>query len=687
MKKLHTILFLFISLFAYSQNNGINFQGVGRNSSGAVLATQKISLRFTVIQGSETGSVEYVESKEVTTNAQGIFSVVIGDGTQISKTGNFTDINWKINPKFLKVEMDPAGGSSFAAMGTTRLQSVPFAYYANGVNAENVDGVLSASKGGTGVASISALKTALGVDQLNNTSDLAKPISTATQTALDTKVSTTSFSTTLATKANVADVALKANASDVALKAPLESPTFTGTVSGITKTMVGLSNVENTADLAKPISTATQTALDTKVSTATFSTTMATKANVADVALKAPLESPTFTGTVLGITKAMVGLSNVENTADLAKQISTATQAALDTKVSTATFSTTVAAKANLTDVALKAPIESPTFTGTVSGITKVMVGLSNVENTADLAKPISTATQTALDNKLDISTAEAAFARVDQSNLFRRDQAIEGGLTANRINFPGLYNSYIEGFPIPPSDIEGLNINNDYFVSVGKTLVDNTKGWLFDIRNNKLVLPNGTQIESGNASETVFQLKPDTDFTIRTSIDGYNRSLQFDKEGYLRFSDGGRINDAEDRFEFKADDKFFEITIGNTDREQSYSWKFDQFGSLKFPDGPEINVVENAFAFKALKDGIIQLTTQNSNDTFYDEDDIYHYWSFDKDGKLTFPDGTIISGNITSTAYEYPVIGFGFEAFNDTIPRYLYSLRKYTRWFWIYFR
>ena len=303
MKKFLTFIFLFVSVLGFSQNTGINFQGVGRNASGVVLATQKISLRFSVIQGSETGAVEYVESKEVTTNAQGIFSVVIGDGTRISKTGNFTDINWKINPKFLKVEMDPAGGSSFAAMGTTRLQSVPFAYYANGVNADNVDGVLSASKGGTGVASISALKTTLGVDQINNTSDLAKPISTATQAALDLKVdkvngkqlSTNDFSTSEKNKlaaisgtntgdqdlsgfATVSLLNTKANATDLALKAPIDSPSFTGTVSGITKAMVGLSNVENTADLAKPISTATQAALDLKAST----TTLALKENLAN---------------------------------------------------------------------------------------------------------------------------------------------------------------------------------------------------------------------------------------------------------------------------------------------------------------------------------------------------------------------------------------------------------------------
>ena len=56
--------------------------------------------------------------------------------------------------------------------------------------------------------------------------------------------------------------------------------------------------------------------------------------------------------------------------------------------------------------LALKAPLANPTFTGTVSGVTKAMVGLGSVDNTADLAKPISTATQTALDAKYSISSA-----------------------------------------------------------------------------------------------------------------------------------------------------------------------------------------------------------------------------------------------------------------------------------------
>jgi len=79
---------------------------------------------------------------------------------------------------------------------------------------------------------------------------------------------------------------------------------FTGTVSGVTKTMVGLSNVDNTSDANKPVSTATQTALN----------------------LKAPIASPTFTGTVSGITKTMVGLSNVDNTSDSVKNVLSATK-------------------------------------------------------------------------------------------------------------------------------------------------------------------------------------------------------------------------------------------------------------------------------------------------------------------------------------------------------------------------
>ena len=146
---------------------------------------------------------------------------------------------------------------------------------------------------------------------------------------------------------------------DFGVVAPLASPTFTGTVSGITKSMVDLGNVDNTSDANKPVSTATQTALNLKFNTADTSqlnltSRFAGKLNYTDTsflftqsdtnqlnltsrfALKANLASPTFTGTVSGITKSMVGLGNVDNTSDANKPVSTATQTALNLKFNTA---------------------------------------------------------------------------------------------------------------------------------------------------------------------------------------------------------------------------------------------------------------------------------------------------------------------------------------------------------------
>ena len=191
-------------------------------------------------------------------------------------------------------------------------------------------------------------------------------------------------------------------------KAPVNNPTFTGTVGGIDKTMVGLGSVDNTTDASKPVSGATQTALNAKVNYTDTSTMLLNYRT--GLNLKAPLASPTFTGTVSGIDKAMVGLGSVDNTSDLDKQVSTATQTALNAKVNYTDTSTMLLNYR--TGLNLKAPLASPTFTGTVGGITKAMVGLGSVDNTSDLSKPVSTATQTVLDtkfNKADFPSGSSA--------------------------------------------------------------------------------------------------------------------------------------------------------------------------------------------------------------------------------------------------------------------------------------
>lgn len=88
-------------------------------------------------------------------------------------------------------------------------------------------------------------------------------------------------------------------------------------------------------------------------------------------------------------TKAQVGLGNADNTSDLNKPISTATQTALNGKENTITATTS-----------------ADYYRGdkTFQPLNKTAVGLPNVDNTSDLNKPVSTATQTALNLKYDAS-------------------------------------------------------------------------------------------------------------------------------------------------------------------------------------------------------------------------------------------------------------------------------------------
>ena len=261
-------------------------------------------------------------------------------------------------------------------------------------------------------------KAQVGLGSVDNTADTAKPVSTAQQTALDLKQSLsfkdatggyaglTGFNINFKNAANTFTSQLAnvntaartytfpdrsgtiADNTDLALKAPLASPTFTGTVAGITATMVGLGNVTNTSDASKPVSTAQQTALD----------------------LKANLASPTFTG-VPAVPTATAGTNTTQaaSTAFVVAAITgliAAAPGALDTldELAAALGDDANFAATITTALALKAPLASPTFTGTVAGITKAMVGLGSVDNTADASKPVSTAQQTALNLKLNLA-------------------------------------------------------------------------------------------------------------------------------------------------------------------------------------------------------------------------------------------------------------------------------------------
>jgi hypothetical protein len=130
MKKYLLILVLFViyaaAVFAQSStlpSNQINLQAVARNTNGTILASRPITLKVSLLEGSATGTPVWVEQSSVTSNQFGIINYAIGSGSPV---GAFTyaNVNWATK-KFIKLEIDPAGGLNFVTLSTEELKSVP----------------------------------------------------------------------------------------------------------------------------------------------------------------------------------------------------------------------------------------------------------------------------------------------------------------------------------------------------------------------------------------------------------------------------------------------------------------------------------------------------------------------------------------------------------------------------------
>ncbi len=231
------LVLLFTTATTYAQigqsPEGIQFQALATDANGHPAAGRVIYVKDAIVAKTPTGTIVYSETFKVTASSAGIFTIVLGKGTYASGVSSIANIDWANGPFFLnlKIAVEPTVptaswnvNNEYVDLGTSQFWSVPYALYAG--NVKGADGKL-------------------------NTSDTA--------------------------------AMLKPYFTSINLKANIESPTFTGTVSGITKAMVGLGNVDNTADVNKPVSTATQAALDLKANAIDVTTALALKANAADV--------------------------------------------------------------------------------------------------------------------------------------------------------------------------------------------------------------------------------------------------------------------------------------------------------------------------------------------------------------------------------------------------------------------
>jgi len=202
MKFIYSIVLstcLFLVNFAQAPQ-GLNYQGVARNNVGVELPNQNIGIQLSILDGAATGTVLYTETHALLTDANGLFTLVIGFGTPT--TGTFSAVNWAVGgSKWLKVSMDASGGSNYQLMGTSQLLSVSYALFAGNVanNGGKQTLVLSDNVTDSQAAAIIAAEVGPNTQEIRivGTTNLTTVNLSMITTAIDIQVTDNSALTTL----------------------------------------------------------------------------------------------------------------------------------------------------------------------------------------------------------------------------------------------------------------------------------------------------------------------------------------------------------------------------------------------------------------------------------------------------------------------------------------------------------
>lgn len=331
-------------------------------------------------------------------------------------------------------------------------------------------------------------KSQLGLGNVDNTSDAQKPVSQATQTALDQKV----------------DCTIQIN-----------DHSLTGDVT-LTKGDVGLSHVDDTSDINKPISVVQQAALDAKLDKALLmpiATQSEAESNTENTQYMTSLRTfqqwtrnisyslnnslNTISKTILGainelfankvdkttkinnhplsgditIIKSDIGIGNVDNTSDINKPVSISQQAALNAKLdktsvkqTTGTSTTDVMSQKAVTDeLALKADqIELDQLAGEMSLLDTIQgAKIKDIESVISTLNPNQSA---------QLSASGASPLSLPKNAANGGMSVKMEGLTAENIVVNGDFRNGMAGWSV--YDSAGINLEGDYLVFKSNTIV-----------------------------------------------------------------------------------------------------------------------------------------------------------------------------------------------------------------------
>ncbi len=475
MKKyLFSLILLLISYVGFSQK-GLSYQAVildpnpieapGLDISGQPFVNGEVWIKFSIY----SSALQYEEVQKTKTDAYGLVNLLIGSVTPAS----FNSLVWDSSLKTLQVHVSFNQGGSYTKVSDQKLTYNPYSLYAEMAN--KLGGTLPISGGGTGATTLADARVNLGIDKVDNTPDAAKPISAATQSALDLKANTSDVTTALAAKADNSFVV---------------SQIATATIADADATTKG--KIQLAGDLAGTAAAPTVPGLALKANTSDVAT---------DLALKLDANQKGAANGVATLNSLGIIPSNQLPPVTLSSTNVVGSDAAMTALASATVGSIAIRTDANKNYVLSALPASTLTnwvelltpaapvqvvngYTGSVN-LTKTDLGLSDVSNTSDLNKPISIATQNALNLKANTTDVNASLnlkanvadmnsalaskatiaaltaALVPKANTTEVDQALNLKLDANKLGVPNGTASLNNLGKIPTDQIPAISFSS----------------------------------------------------------------------------------------------------------------------------------------------------------------------------------------------------------------------------------